>query len=148
MTARIAELGNPCRHYSPLKGIQSGEDCGIGHPIRDIVIRKCGSDLGLAYKLPCRPGPEKAATCPSYDPRTDDEIAARKDEMSKRMDKIVAGLGKLSEMRKKMIAHRLRTATATCPWCDGKDALRISCAIDYNNHIRAQCGECGEGMIE
>ena len=146
--SRFDRLGKSCRHHDPLAGIQKGEDCKLGHNIRKIVTTKNGGPEGLAFKMPCRPGPECLADCPSYDPRTDKEIAERKKAISLEMDLFVERLPKIAAMKRKMIANNLSSAKATCPWCDKVDAFKLSCAVGYNNHVHGKCASCGKGFME
>lgn len=149
ISERFAELGPSCRHYDPRGGICSGEDCKIGHPIRNIVKAANGGDeMGMAYMLPCRPGPERKADCPSYDPKTDEEIAEQRADMDRAMNAFVERLPKIAAMRRKMVANRLETAKATCPWCEESDAFKLTCAVGYNNHVHGKCVSCGEGFME
>ncbi len=64
------------------------------------------------------------------------------------MAEYITILPKISEMKKKMIANNLSRAKATCPKCGTKDALKLSCAINYNQHIRAYCKACKFSMME
>ncbi len=68
--------------------------------------------------------------------------------MSARMDRFVSGLSQINGMKAKMIARRLPRAVATCPWCGEKDALRLTVALNVNNHMCASCRSCGEGFME
>ncbi len=147
-TRDLSKHGPRCRHHQPLRGIQSGEECAIGHPIRKIVAAAAGTDVGMAYMLPCYPGPERKADCPSYDPKTDAERAAEEVERRERMAKTLAALPKLNAMKSKMIANGLETAKASCPWCGEKNALQIICNIRGNQHMHARCRACDTGIIE
>ena len=146
-------LGRACRHFSGLNFMRGdGDDCkacAIGHPIRKIVISaNGGTHHGIAYKTPCRPGPERAAECPNYDPQTDEEIAAERDRMREHMDRFVKALPVLNAIRSTMIDGKIARDVVDCPFCGTAKALHVSVAIGYNNHMRAKCKECGDGFIE
>lgn len=142
---------NSCRHYLGLYP-DDRPSCAQGWDVRKWAV-KCngGSEHGIGLRLPCTKQTEGAKPlwdCPSLDRKTDEEVAQRRKEMDEHMSKFVAGLGKVEEMRKKMIANTLSSAVATCPWCGKKDALRVSCAIGVNNHMSAKCTDCEMGFIE
>ena len=147
---QIEQLGRACRHFLPREAILSdGQCCKIGHPIRKIVVAaNGGSNFGIAYKFPCRPGPERGADCPNYDPKTDEEVEAEKARMRETMSRLVKAMPILNDLRATMIKGRIARQTADCPFCNAPGKLHVSCAIDYNNHMSAQCAECGEGFIE
>lgn len=86
--------------------------------------------------------------CPELDRKTDAEVEASRAKAREAMSRLVKAMPKLDAMRKKMIAHNLTTAKATCPFCGEKDALSVSLALGYNNHMSAKCSSCGEGFIE
>ena len=146
----ITTLGRACRHYLAREAlIGDGQCCKIGHPIRKIVTAaNGGSNFGLAYMMPCRPGPERKADCPNYDPKTDAEIEASKAAMRERMDRLVKALPVMNRLRATMIAGQIAREIVDCPFCGAESQLHVSCAIDCNNHMSAQCAECGEGFIE
>lgn len=148
ISERLAALGPSCRHYDPRGGIANDEDCKIGHPIRKIVTAANGSDLGIAFMFPCRPGPECKADCPSYDPKTDAERAEDRKRLDEAMDRFTERLPKIGAMKRKMVDNKLSRAKATCPWCEAKDTFILTCALSVNNHVHGRCSECGEGFME
>jgi hypothetical protein len=145
---RIAALGKSCRHWRPRDSLHN-KGCAIGHPIEKIVMAANGGErTGIAYMFPCRPGPERKADCPDYDPKTDAEIAAEKDALRKRMDDFVKVLPVINALRTTMAANKIARQIVDCPWCNTPASLHVSCAVGYNNHLSAKCKECGEGFIE
>ena len=141
-------LSPSCRHWRPRDSLHN-KGCAIGHPIEKIVIAANGNDrLGIAFMFPCRPGPERKAECPDYDPKTAEEIAAAEKAMSERIDVFVKGLPVMNTVRSTMIAGQIVRQIIECPWCNTPNALHVSCAIGYNNHLSAKCKECGQGFIE
>ena len=149
MSDRMAALGPRCRHHTPVAGIHGGNECGIGHPIRKIVHAANGnSSSGIAFMLPCHPGPERKANCPSYDAQTPEELEAKRARSDAMVQAFLKRLPKIAEMKRKMVAGNLRTAKATCPWCEAKDAFKLSCNIAGNKHVHGNCSSCGEGFLE
>ncbi len=145
-----ASLGRACRHFLAREAlVGDGQCCKIGHPIRKIVTAaNGGSTFGLAYMFPCRPGAERKAECPNYDPETDAEIEAGKAAMRAQMDRLVKALPILNSLRATMVEGRIAREVVDCPFCGSVRQLHVTCAIDYNNHMSARCAECGEGFIE
>ena len=142
-------LGRSCRHHDPRGGIVYGKDCRIGHPIRKIVCAANGnSNSGIAYMMPCRPGPLRKANCPSYDPETDAEIAEEDRRMSKKMDLFVKALPFFNAVRSTMIEGKIASKIEDCPFCNAPQKMHVSCAIGFNNHLWATCDDCGEGFME
>lgn len=142
--------GQRCRHFLGMYP-DDRPSCAVGRDVRAWAVRcNGGSEHGIALRLPCTKIGDKKPLfdCPSVDRKTDAEVAADRDAMSKHMDRIVAGMGAVNKLKRKMIDGQHRTAKATCPWCGEKGALRLSCAIGVNNHIRANCTSCNEGFIE
>jgi hypothetical protein len=148
ISSKTKQLGMACRHYDGHAFFCGTGGCKIGHPIRDIVTRASGSAIGIAFKLPCRPGPERAAQCPDYDAKTDEEIEAERESMRAYMDRVAKMIAKAAGWRKQMVAKEKRTARANCPCCGGKGTVRLTCAIGYNNHVWAECSECKVGFRE
>lgn len=145
---RFSALGKVCRHFRPRDSLNN-KGCAIGHPVEKIVMAANGdSRTGIAFMFPCRPGPERKAECPSYDPKTDDEIADEQARMKARMDAFIKAMPVINAIRATMIEGRIARQTADCPWCNTPGALHLSCAIGHNNHLSAKCAECGEGFIE
>lgn len=139
-----AMLGRTCRHYSPL-----GETCRIGHPIKKIVTAaNGGSNFGIAYMLPCRPGPDRKAECPQYNPQTDAEVEADNQETRKAMDRFLAAGPAIANIRSTMVAGNIGRQIVDCPFCNHPRAFHVTCAVGYNNHLHGKCAECGEGFIE
>ena len=148
LQARAAGLGKRCRHHDPRAGITCGADCKIGHPIREIVAKAAGSDVGIAFMLPCHPGPERKAECPDYDPKTPEELAAERAAFDAHVDRTIKLIKAAGEWRRKMVENGLTAATATCPNCGMKDGVALTCALGVNNHLWAKCRGCGAGFIE
>ncbi|WP_288927329.1 hypothetical protein [uncultured Maritimibacter sp.] len=148
VSATLDACGKRCRHYNFLRGVRRENECGIGHPIRRIVTEKAGTDQGMVFMLPCTAPPNPVAECPDYDPKTDEEIAAQRAEMSAHMDKVLVVMSAAAGWRKKMIANNLPTASVTCPSCGEKDAMKVSCALEVNNHLRCHCSNCEIGFME
>ena len=142
----LADLGPTCRHVDGRQSVMDRKGCSIGHPIERIVATKLGTDLGLALRLPCRPGPERAADCPNYDPETPEEIAARKARVRAAMDEMLPMLKAAADWRMEMVQARQRTATKDCPCCGAVGSVSVHCAIGYNNHIGARCSACKRGF--
>ncbi len=153
MTPR-ALLGRACRHFDGRSFIINDSDkdrpaCAIGHPIRKIVIAaNGGSNHGIAYKTPCRPGPERVAECLHYDAKTDVEIAAEEDRMRAHVDRFLKALPVMNAVRATMVAGNIARDIVDCPFCGTTRSLHVSVAVGYNNHMSAKCKECGEGFIE
>lgn len=143
-------LGRACRHFLAREAIiGDGKCCKIGHPIRKIVIAaNGGSNHGIAYKFPCRPGPERKADCPDYDPKTDAVIAEGKARIRAQMDRLVAAMPALNGLRATMIKGRIGRTIVDCPFCGSERAAHVTCAIEVNDHMSMRCKECGEGFIE
>lgn len=143
-------LGRSCRHFLAREAvIGDGKCCKIGHPIRKIVIAaNGGSNFGIAYKFPCRPGPQKVADCPDYDTKTDAEIEASKAEVLEQMDRLVKALPALNNLRATMIKGQVASTIVDCPLCGSERSAHVTCAIKVNNHMAMRCKECGEGFIE
>lgn len=143
-------LGRACRHFLAREAlIGDGQCCKIGHPIRKIVMAaNGGSSFGMAYMFPCRPGPDRKAECPDYDPKTDAEIEASKAALRDKMDRLVKAMPVLNELRATMIAGQVSRQIVDCPFCNATGRLHVTCAIGSNNHMSARCAECGEGFIE
>lgn len=143
-------LGKTCRHYSALDAITRDRNCcAIGHPIRKIVVAaNGGSDFGIGYMFPCRPGPERKADCPSYDPRSDAEIEAGKAKIKASMDRLIEAMPVFSNLRAVMVKGRIARQAVDCPFCNWPNGLHVTCAIDSNNHLSAHCARCGEGFVE
>lgn len=150
---RAKALGLPCRHFNGREfaiGCGDGRGaCGRGHPIRKIVIGANGGDnTGILYKTPCRPGPERVAECPDYDPKTIGEIAEERAAMAKEMERAAVMMKAAGKWRAKMVAEKRPTGRASCPCCGGKETVRVRVAIGYNNHLACKCEACGVGFIE
>lgn len=146
-------LGSSCRHFNGrefLCGDGEGRSaCAKGHPIRKIVIAaNKGSGIGIAFKTPCRPGPERVADCPDYDAKTPEEIEASRAEMKAHMAAAVKMMGHAAKWKAKMIAAKKATGRASCPCCDGVETVQVSIALGYNNHMACQCSACGVGFRE
>ena len=137
---------NACRHLTR-KGAKPS--CAAGRDI-EAWVRRCGNPQGWGRMLPCtKNAPEKPLfDCPELDRKTNEEVEAERREMSDSMDRFVKGLSALNKMKAKMIANRLPSAVATCPYCGKKDAMRVSVALGVNNHMRARCSACDMGFIE
>ncbi|MGL5735941.1 MAG: hypothetical protein ACRCYS_13825 [Beijerinckiaceae bacterium] len=145
----FAHFGKSCRHWRPIDSLRSEKGCAIGHPIEKIVHAANGnSSFGIAFMFPCRPGPHRKAECPNYDAKTDAEIAEEKAAMRSRMDAFVKAMPVMSAVRATMVAGKIARQVIDCPWCNMPNALHVSCAVDLNNHLAAQCKSCGEGFIE
>ena len=142
---------NACRHFKGFRGTLCGDACALGRDPRAWVARICGTDHGLFYKVPCtKQGDEHKPVfdCPGVDRKTQEDVDADRAAMSARMDRFVKALPVINKMRDKMVKNRLPSARATCPWCEAKDALMVTCAIGVNNHIHCKCESCGEGFME
>lgn len=136
-----------CRHFVFWR--TRGENpCGLGHPIMKIAAARAGTEYGILKRLPCTTSPNPLADCPSYNPKTDAEIEADREALSREMDRVLLVFKAAGGWRKKMVAYGLRRAKVTCPACGEKDAMRVSCALGYNNHMRCHCEKCGAGFIE
>lgn len=144
-------MENACRHYLGLYP-DDRPACAVGRDVRAWAVRcNGGSEFGIGLRLPCTKQTREEKPlfdCPELDRKTQEEVEAARERMAARMDRFVSGLKSINMMKDRMVKGRHRTAKATCPWCKTKGALRLSCAIDVNNHVRAQCKECGEGFIE
>jgi hypothetical protein len=152
LASRTSELGRSCRHHSPLRFIQERDDdcagCAKGHPIRRIVTGLSGSETGILFKLPCRPGPERVTECPDYDPKTDAEIEAGRVALREKMDRAAKLIGAAGAWRRKMIETRSVSGREDCPVCDGKGTVSVSIALGYNNHMACYCSGCQVGFRE
>lgn len=102
----------------------------------------------MVYMLPCTAPEKPLATCPDYDPKTEAEREAEKAAMSEHMDKVLVVMKEAGKWRDKMVANNLSRASVTCPSCGAKNAMKVSCAVGYNNHIHCRCSECDIGFIE
>lgn len=145
----LTDIGPACRHYDPRAGIVEGKDCDLGHNVRERVVEaNNGSEIGIAYRLPCRPGPKCLLSCDDYNPWTADEIAARKEAMSRTMAALRAAMPRIALIRATMVEGRIQRQQFDCPFCGDKNTLHATCAVDVNNHLTAVCSSCGRGMIE
>ena len=144
-------MTNACRHYLGLFPDRRPA-CKMGRDVLAWAVRcNGGSKTGIGLRLPCtkQMNDEKPLfDCPELDRKTDAEVEASRAKTIEAMNRLVKAMPKLNEMRRKMIAHNLASAMATCPFCDEKDALSVSIALGYNNHMSAKCSSCGEGFIE
>lgn len=143
-------LGPRCRHFNDRQVIwDSGSACSIGHPIVKIVLAKDpNNDLGLALRLPCQPGPLRAAECPNYDPKTAEEITRAQEALRKEMDNFTTHLPALNVIKQEMIRTGNPNTRTTCPSCKTEDSLKVSVNIRGNKHMWAKCSNCGFGLIE
>lgn len=143
---------NACRHFLGMYP-DPRPQCAMGRNVR-AWAKRCngGSELGIGLRLPCTKQADDAEKplfdCPELCRKTDAEIEESRAEMRAQMDRLVSNMAAFSAMKRKMIANDLATAKATCPMCGAKDAMRVSVALEVNNHMRAQCSACGEGFIE
>lgn len=144
-------MTHACRHFLGMFP-DKRPSCAMGRDVRAWAIRcNGGSNLGIGLRLPCtKPVSDERPLfdCPELDRKTDEEFEAERKALKEHMDRFIKTMPKLNKMKRKMIANGLSTAKATCPWCDEKDALHVSVALDVNNHMRAQCSACKEGFIE
>ncbi len=153
LRAQTDALGQTCRHFNGREFICGEGDgrsaCGKGHPIRKIVIAaNGGTNIGIAFKTPCRPGPKRVADCPDYDAKTPEEIEADRAAMSKAMGRAVAMMREAAKWKAKLIAADKATGKASCPCCGGENTVSVSIALGYNNHMACQCSACGVGFRE
>ncbi len=153
LRAQTDGLGKTCRYFNGREFLGGDGDgrtaCGKGHPIRKIVIAaNGGTSMGIAFKTPCRPGPERVADCPDYDPKTSEEIEADRAEMREAMNQAVTMMREAGKWRTKMIAANKANGRASCPCCGGKETVSVSIALGYNNHMACQCSACGAGFRE
>ncbi len=141
-------FGPTCRHFRPAESL-SNRGCGIGHPIEKIVFAANGSSrTGMAYMMPCRPGPACKAECPDYDPKTPQEIEEQKQRIRAQMDRLVQNMKWFSLRKAEMIAAAQASRKDDCPLCGAQGAMRLTVAIGNNCHMSAHCSACGEGFIE
>lgn len=143
-------MANACRHFL---GLFPGNrpSCSQGWNVREWAVRcNGGSEFGIALRLPCTKMSDGKPLfdCPSLDRKTDEQVAKERAEMSAHMDRVMSAMPKLAAMKRKMVANSLTRVKATCPWCEERDALKVTCAIGVNNHIHARCKSCGEGIME
>jgi hypothetical protein len=145
-------LGFMCRHFKPrefLLGRGDGSSsCACGHPIRDRIEKATGSDVGMIYKTPCRPGAQRAFECPDYSPKTPEEILAEHADLETRFERVFSMFDAARDWRSEMIAANVSHTVKDCPCCGGEQTVRVGCAIGYNNHMRVICDACGAGFIE
>jgi hypothetical protein len=144
------ENKNPCRHYLGLYP-DDRPSCSEGWNVRKWArLGNGGSDHGIALRLPCtkQHGKKPLFDCPSVCRKTDEEIAAQRQEMSAHMDKIIAAMGMLQKIKESMIERGEPQTKNDCPWCKSLGTLHVTCAIGYNNHVICKCSECGEGFME
>ena len=141
-------FGKRCRHHDPRNGIIRGKDCKLGINIREQVVKANGGTInGIAFKMPCYPGPECKVACNRYDPFTEEEIAKQKSDMDAKLDSLVKGMKVLNELRTKMIAHKIPNIKAACVHCGGPNMV-VNCAIGFNQHLAVRCTDCDFGFIE
>ena len=143
---------NKCRHFLGLYP-DNRPSCAMGRDVRAWAVRcNGGSSLGIGLRLPCTKQAEGADKplfdCPELDRKTQEEVDKERQALSERMNRLIKALPAVNSMKRKMIAHNLSSAVATCPWCGEKDALQIGVALGVNNHVRCSCKSCGEGFIE
>lgn len=149
--ADVTDLGPSCRHFNGRFTIMQRDGagaCAIGHPIVKIVRAATGGDFRLAYKLPCKPGPERAAECPNYDPRTPEEIEAKRQADRAAMQRLMDALPGLMAIKASMIEAKQSHGVFDCPGCGGKEVLNVAVALGYNDHMRCGCSACSFGFIE
>lgn len=143
-------MAHGCRHYLGMR-FDGQKSCALGWDVRQRAVENNGgSEFGIGLRLPCtKPNSETPLfECADLDRKSDEEVEAGRASMKDRMDRIVQALPKVQKMKRKMVANGLKSAKATCPWCDEKDGLSLSCAVDYNQHVRVHCRACGEGFME
>lgn len=141
-------MARPCRHFLGLYP-SNRPSCAKGRDVRAWAVRCNGSSLGIAKQLPCSDERDNPLfQCPELDRKTAEEVEAERAAFSEYVDKIVAAMPKIFELKQKMVKRGLRIAKANCPWCDGKDTLRLNCNLDGNKHIAVKCSECDAGFIE
>ncbi len=143
---------NDCRHFNGLYP-RGKPTCAMGRDVHAWFARCNGGDTtGIALRIPCtrwhKDSEKPVFDCPDLDRKTQAEVDAERAAMDAHMDKFFKGLPEINKMRAKMIAKGLSAAKATCPWCGEKDALKLTCAIGFNNHVRAQCDACEMGFVE
>jgi hypothetical protein len=154
MADRGAGLGRQCRHFSALsflrerRGFPDCAACALGHPIRKMVTEACGDETGIIFKLPCRPGPEKAVDCPAYDPKTDAEIEADREAQRCSVEKALVMMKAAGAWRRSMVAVGEETRLWSCPVCLGLDTVEVSIALAVNGHMACRCTNCGTGFRE
>lgn len=137
---------NRCRHFNHVAALRGDADaCKIGHPIAKIVKARHPDTRGINL-FPCF-GRKTAVECPSFDPKTDAEIAADRQRMSEHMTEVVKGLAGLGEIRRRMNTDGQRASEETCVWCGAEGALHVTIS-GYNGHMWALCRECKKGVIE
>lgn len=150
---RSGAIGATCRHFRGRFFLthdgEGREACEKGYPIRKTVVgANGGSEVGIAFMLPCRPGPERKATCPHYDAKTPEEVAEdnrRTDEMMRQAMKLMAAA---SVWKRTMLVEKRASAVEDCPSCGGVQTVSVSIALGYNNHMACQCKQCGAGFRE
>lgn len=143
---------NPCRHFRGFGLFKCEGSCAVGRDIRAWVDR-CdkGQHKAPMLEIPCikqEADHTPLFDCPQLDRETDEEIQERREKSRKEMDFIFSKMNELNELKQKMIRNKLSRAKATCPWCNEKDALKLSVAIGYNNHMHAKCSKCDRGIME
>lgn len=148
MADRVAGLGRSCRHFSSLGFMRERGSCALGHPIRNMVTKACGGESGIMFKLPCRPGPEKAVDCQAYDPKTDAEIEADNDAWRQSLEKTLVMMNAAEQWRRSMVSVGEETRLWSCPVCLGLDTVEVSIALAVNGHMRCRCTSCGVGFLE
>lgn len=149
LSERTARLGPACRHWNGLAFFRGEGGCGIGHPIRKIVIAaNGGNQVGIAFMLPCKPGPDAKAKCPNYDPRTAEELAEIEREIEQRTTAFLKNMHVFNDLRKEMVAEKASARTIDCPFCSAAGTMHVTCAIGINNHMWAKCSACREGFME
>lgn len=144
-------MSNACRHFLGLYP-DNRPACAKGRDVRAWAARcNGGSELGIGLRLPCtkQTGDKSPLfNCPGLDRKTNAEVAEANARLTAKMDRFVRALPKISEMKRKMLANNLSSATATCPWCEVKDGLMLSIALGANNHVHAKCRNCDVEFLE
>lgn len=152
LAGKTAALGRPCRHYSPLLFLSERDGdrscCAKGHPIRQIVAAATEGEGGMLFKLPCRPGPDRAVDCPDYDPKTDAEVEADREATRAAMDKAMKMMAAAGEWRRKLTAAGKARGRASCPVCGGHETVSVQIALGYNGHMACHCNACRVGFRE
>lgn len=143
---------NACRHFLGMFP-NPRSTCAKGRDVRAWAIRcNGGSNHGIGLRLPCTRQSDDAEKplfdCPELDRRTDAEVEESRAAARAQMDRLVAALPALNEVKERMISEQIEVDQITCPFCHSERSMQVSVALYINNHLRAVCSECGDGFIE
>lgn len=140
-------MRHQCRHFKGIAARFHKEPiCAKGHNVYALA----GPEPGMFFRLPCaisaRDG--EAFTCADLDRFTDQEVQEREDNFREHARVVMEGMNKVLEIKDAMIKTSCDRWIDNCPWCGGEASLHVSVAPKVNNHVAANCKNCGRSILE